>query len=251
MKAVLYVAHGSRVEEGNQQAISFLKEVQKEIQVPIQEICFLELVEPTVEQGMTNCILKGATEIAIVPILLLTAKHAKKDIPLKIERGKQQYPKVKFSYGRPLSIDHRLIQTIYKRIVESNIPITNKSEVLLIGRGSSDPAAWRDFLEIATQLKLKFGIRKVEIAFLYGKGPQFDTYLQTLKERQSEQLFIVPYLLFQGKLRQGIDRKLNETKIPQNVIICNSLGYDECVKEVVVDRVREVLNPFQLKEVVI
>jgi hypothetical protein len=40
MKAVLYVAHGSRVEEGNQQAISFLKEVQKEIQVPIQEICF-------------------------------------------------------------------------------------------------------------------------------------------------------------------------------------------------------------------
>lgn len=243
MRAVLYVAHGSRVKEGNQQAITFLKEVQKEIQEPIQEICFLELTEPTIEKGIANCVQKGATEIAIVPILLLTANHAKKDIPLKIDKIKKQYANIQFSYGRPLGIDRRLIQTVFRRIVESNIPITNESEVLLIGRGSSDPSACRDFLEIATQFKLKFGIRKVEIAFLYGKGPQFDEYLQTLKERTSEQLFIVPYLLFQGKLRQGIDRKLNDVALSQNVIICNSLGYDERVKEVVVDRVLEALNP--------
>ena len=40
MQAVLYVAHGSRIKAGVEEAIQFIKSSQAMIDVPIQEICF-------------------------------------------------------------------------------------------------------------------------------------------------------------------------------------------------------------------
>lgn len=89
MQAILYVAHGSRVKAGVEQAKIFLKSVQQEIEIPIQEICFLELATPTIADGIASCINRGATAIAIVPILLLAAQHAKHDIPSEIDKAKK------------------------------------------------------------------------------------------------------------------------------------------------------------------
>ena len=47
------------------------------IDVPIQEICFLELAAPSMDEGITKCVERGATKIAVVPILLLTAAPCK------------------------------------------------------------------------------------------------------------------------------------------------------------------------------
>lgn len=40
MQATLYIAHGSQVKAGVEQAVAFLQRVQQEIEIPIQEICF-------------------------------------------------------------------------------------------------------------------------------------------------------------------------------------------------------------------
>ena len=41
MKAVLYICHGSRIREANEQAISFIQQIMKRVDMPIQEISFL------------------------------------------------------------------------------------------------------------------------------------------------------------------------------------------------------------------
>ena len=64
MQAVLYVAHGSRVKAGIQEAYRFVEKVKGKTGVKIQELCFLELAEPSISQGIKNCMLKGATSIA-------------------------------------------------------------------------------------------------------------------------------------------------------------------------------------------
>lgn len=87
MQAILYIAHGSRVKEGVEQAVNFLQGVQQEVTVPIQEICFLELATPTIAEGIASCIRKGATAIAVMPILLLAAQHAKHDIPKEMAKA--------------------------------------------------------------------------------------------------------------------------------------------------------------------
>lgn len=241
MQAVLYVAHGTRVSEGIDEARAFVERAKKRIPVSIQEMCFLELATPTIAEGVASCVAQGATEITVAPILLLTANHAKMDIPEEIAPLAEKYPHVTFTFGKPFGIDRRLIEQLHTRLEASTSKFTEDSEVLLIGRGSSDPAVLRDFSEIATRLKMHIGIRKVEIAFLYGKGPRFEDYVANLEQKSAKKIFIVPYLLFQGLLRKHIEQTLQQANVQQELVICDSLGYGNKVLDVLVDRTKEAV----------
>ncbi|MFF2795485.1 sirohydrochlorin chelatase [Lysinibacillus xylanilyticus] len=238
MQAILYIAHGSRVKAGVEQAVNFLKSVQQEIEIPIQEISFLELATPTIAEGIASCIIQGATAIAIVPILLLAAQHAKHDIPSEIDKAKKQHPQVRFTYGEPLGVHELLIDTLQNRILEEGCP-TKDASVLVIGRGSSDPAVKRDLDKIATRLRDKYAYEAVDTCFLYGMGPTFEEWLQ--QENKGNQVFIVPYLLFTGVLRQNITKRLQDYE-NKNVILCESLGYDDNVRKVLVERIYQLIK---------
>ncbi|EON74343.1 sirohydrochlorin chelatase [Lysinibacillus sphaericus] len=239
MQATLYIAHGSRVKTGVEQAVAFLLRVQREVDVPIQEICFLELAEPTITEGIASCIQRGATAIAIMPILLLAAQHAKYDIPIEIEKAKIQYPTVRFTYGEPLGVHELLIDTLHARVLDTQRPIEHAS-VLLIGRGSSDPAVKLDLAKIATRLRDKYAYVTVDTCFLYGSSPTFEEWLQQ-KQENNNRVFIVPYLLFTGILRQSIVKRLMDYE-EKNVILCESLGYDDNVRKVLVERIHQLLQ---------
>ena len=49
-------AHGSRIKEATEEAIAFIETVKEKVDVSLQEICFLELAEPTIHQGMHKLI---------------------------------------------------------------------------------------------------------------------------------------------------------------------------------------------------
>ncbi|RUL56537.1 sirohydrochlorin chelatase [Lysinibacillus antri] len=242
MQAVLYVAHGSRVKAGLEEAIEFIKTVKPMIDLPIQEICFLELAEPSILQGVTACVEKGATNIAVIPILLLSANHAKQDIPLEIEKAKTNYPFVSFSIGSPLGIHEKLIDSLHKRVVEADSTIQSEDvEVLLIGRGSSDNSVQHDLQQIADNLKIQYHYANVNICFLYGNGPSFDEVLQQLTVNKSnKQIFMIPYILFTGLLKLGIQKKIVQQGI-EKVVLCNCLGYDENVRDVLIERIKETI----------
>ncbi|MER2028218.1 MAG: sirohydrochlorin chelatase [Solibacillus sp.] len=242
MKAILYVGHGTRLKKGVEEAIRFLDKTKSFLEAEIQETAFLELVEPNIVEGVTNCVNKGATHISVVPILLLTAQHANEDIPAEIKIAKERFPHVTFKIGRPFGIHSALIETVYERIAEQQIPINADAEVILIGRGSSDNAVVRDMAIISGQLKATYGFREVKSCFLYGAGPSFDQALVQLKSKQSKQVFIVPYLLFSGLLSVGIEKKIRTLELdPSSVILCNHLGYNEKVRNVLLERVQEVI----------
>lgn len=243
MQAILYIGHGTRLKQGVGEALQFIEAVKQQIPIEIQEIAFLELVEPDIVQGVGRCVAQGATTIAIVPLLLLTAQHAKEDIPLEIEKAQQLYPHVQFTLGRPFGIHDKLIATIYKRIQEQQIEISHEAEVLLIGRGSSDTAVVRDMQEISELVRSKFGFSSVKACFLYGAGPAFQDALEAIKERDVKQLFIVPYLLFSGLLSKGIEKDIKASEFDRSrVILCSSLGYDDNVQQVLIERVQEALQ---------
>lgn len=241
MQAVLYVGHGTRLQKGVEEANAFLKETQRHVDVTIQEISFLELVEPDIVEGVTKCVERGATKVAIVPILLLSAQHAKEDIPREIEKAQRLYPNVRFTVGKPFGIHEALIETVYERIIEQQVPIQEGAQVLLIGRGSSDPDVERAMSEISKQLKQRYGFSNVRACFLYGKGPSFEKTLIELKQSNTRQLFLVPYLLFPGLLSVGIEKQVKASGFDESkIILCNSLGYNDKVRSVLLERVNEV-----------
>jgi|SRR5690606_3396937 sirohydrochlorin ferrochelatase len=241
MQAVLYVAHGSRVKAGIQEAYRFVEKVKVKTGVKIQELCFLELAEPSISQGIKNCMLKGATSIAVVPIFLFSANHMKYDFPKAINQVKKHYPQVPITLGKPFGVHEKLVNSIQSRILEKK-ENHKEIDVLLIGRGSSDPKIQMEFQHIANRLKEKYHYRNVDICFLYGKGPLFDEKLEELKNRKNPVL-IVPYLLFTGRLHIGIQKKLeNQRDTKEPIILCDCLGYDENVQQVLIERVKETLS---------
>lgn len=241
MQAVLYVAHGSRIQAGVEEATHFFEKVSKSIQVEIQELCFLELAEPSIAKGIENCVLKGATRIAVIPILLFSANHMKYDLPKAIKQAKILYPTIQFVLGKPFGVHRKLVKSIHSRILEKNIN-EKEFDVLLIGRGSSDKTIKEEFTQMADLLKEMYGYRNVDICFLYGNGPLFEEKIERFHERKHPVL-VVPYLLFTGLLTIGIRKKIEKQKFSEEqIILCRCLGYDENVQQVLMERVKETLS---------
>jgi len=249
MQAVLYVGHGSRIKAGVEEATQFIERCKSLIDVPIQEICFLELAKPNIAAGIAMCVASGATHITVVPILLLTANHAKEDIPLEIETGMKKYADVSFTYGSAFGIQSKIIDSLNERMLEQRTAIANDASVLLVGRGSSDPAVKQDLTKIAQLLKEKYVLNQVDVCFLYGAKPSFDEALLKLKQGANGQVFIIPYLLFTGILMNDIEKKIAvQSAYNQELILCEHLGYHKNIREVLVEQVKVLIENAKMKQ---
>ncbi|WP_347318689.1 sirohydrochlorin chelatase [Rossellomorea sp. RS05] len=233
-KAVLYVCHGSRLKEARDEAVDFITSCKAHVDAEIQEISFLELAEPSIQEGFAACVEKGATHIAVVPLLLLTAVHAKKDIPEEIDTCMGEYPEISVSYGRPIGVHEKLIESV---ILHLNSVVDH---VVLIGRGSSDPAVKRDLGAIAEKVRQRSGMKTVQTCFLTACEPSFSGILEEMSSTKEPVLFI-PYLLFTGLLMKDIQAKIKETKNP-HLQLGKYLGYNNLVRDAFVERTHEALS---------
>lgn len=73
MEAILFVGHGSRDPEGNEEIRQYVDRIRHEMKQSIVETCFLEFEEPTIAQGIDTCVEKGATRVIVIPIILFPA----------------------------------------------------------------------------------------------------------------------------------------------------------------------------------
>jgi sirohydrochlorin ferrochelatase len=238
MEAVLYICHGSRVKKAQEQALAFIRTCMAENPAPIQTHCYLEMATPTIEAAFKECVKQGATTISAIPVLLLTAGHAKIDIPQELLRLNKLFPEIKIKYGQPIGVHPAITDILFQRIEETNQEIGSDSTVLLVGRGSSDSAVIADLTEIANMLKKRLGIIRVEACFLAAANPSFETALQHALNRHSKKIFVIPYLLFSGMLMKKIEKTVHQTQHPTKpVILCDNLGYHPLIKNIVFERV--------------
>lgn len=242
MQAILCVGHGSRVEAGCRQALAFMKKCTEDIAVPIREFCFLELAAPTIEDGIARCIEQGATRIAVLPLLLLKAGHAKKDIPAQLEKAERQYPDIVLSYGRPFGVHDAIVDILLERIYEKT-QVADDAFVLLVGRGSSDPAIKEDFSRIRRLLQKKHSFQSVQTAYMAAAEPSFEDGMARACEARNSQVIVVPYLLFTGVLMNEMKRSIEKHNLhKQEFVLCASLGYHPNLKTVVQQRVEEITS---------
>ncbi|MDX8044823.1 sirohydrochlorin chelatase [Gracilibacillus sp. S3-1-1] len=239
MEAVIYICHGSRLDEAKKESYALIDLVKKEVPVAIQETCFLELQEPDLHATVQQVIKKGATKIYVMPILLLTAGHAKKDIPTMIKKEENNYPDVEFVYGRAIEVDERMIGVLVERVNQATNDI-EEMEILLVGRGSSDLSAVHDTEELATLLRRHFPGNAIEKCFLAASEPKFEPLLQA-KVAQGKSLLVLPYLLFTGLLDKGIKEFIQSLALQtgQQVLLADYLGHHHHVVDILADRVKE------------
>ena len=99
MKGLLFVAHGSRREESNQEFEEMVSHLSVTLGLAYEKIeaSFLEFAKPGIDEALHAMIHEGMIEIQIYPFFLNSGKHVHHDIPEKICEVKALYPAVEIT----------------------------------------------------------------------------------------------------------------------------------------------------------
>jgi sirohydrochlorin cobaltochelatase len=248
MNAVLFVGHGSRENEGNEEVRQFISEIAGKMQGHIVETCFLEFVEPTIMQGIDRCIELGASHVVVIPIILFAAGHAKIHIPSAIDDAKRKYPLVKFTYGRPIGVHDQILDILTSRVEDVGVQVHEELEetaLLVVGRGSSDPDANSDLFKISRLVWEKLKVKWVETAFIGVTAPLMDAGIERCLMLGAKRVIILPYFLFTGVLIQrmelmvqGFQKKYSEHEFQ----MAPYFGFHPLLQEILIGRAQEALQ---------
>ena len=210
-RPVLLVGHGSRDADGRQGLLDFAAAYQAlDLSRPVVP-CFLELTEPTIQQGVDRCVEQGYTDLSVLPILLFAARHNKFDVTKELDRARQRHPQVKFHYGRHFGITPGILDLWRLRLEELDQPQWNpdgisRSETVLlfVGRGSSDPDANGDVYKMARMVWEGSGYSTVETCFIGITHPRLEEGFRRARLYEPKRIIVLPYFLFTGALVKKI-----------------------------------------------
>jgi len=248
MDAVLFVGHGSKDPEGNEEVRQFAAALAPRLDVPIQETCFLEFEQPDMHQGLEACVKRGATRVAVIPIILFSAGHAKLHVPAALDEAREKYPHVQFIYGRPVGIHDQVLDILVDRLREASLSKPEHhpdTAVLIVGRGSSDPDANSDIWKMSRLFWERWRAEWVETAFMGVTFPLFDEGVERCIKLGARHVVVLPYFLFTGVLIKRMANFLEQCRLryPQvTFTLANYFGFHPLLQRVILDRVHEALH---------
>lgn len=116
MKAILLIDHGSKREEANEMLACVRGMVQEQAGPGVLiGYAHMELAEPTIEQGIGECVKRGATEIIAFPYMLSPGKHSKSDIPRLVSEASAMFPGVTCSVTPAFGVHEKLGEVVLER----------------------------------------------------------------------------------------------------------------------------------------
>ncbi|SEB13668.1 sirohydrochlorin cobaltochelatase [Thalassobacillus cyri] len=249
MKAVLMVGHGSRDPEGNEQVRNFIDNLSNQLDPNLLvETCFLEFESPNIDEGIDNCVQKGATHIFVIPIMLLQAGHSKIHIPHAIDEAKKKYSQLTVTYGRPIGIHEQIFEICKDRleeIGEDPSSPNNDTAVVLLGRGGSDQDANSDLYKITRLLWEKLNYKIIEPSFMGVTDPLIQEGIDRCIKLGAKKIIILPYFLFTGILIKRLENMLamfKEQYPDHNFSLANYFGFHKRLETILIDRMEEALE---------
>jgi len=100
VRALLIVAHGSRRAESNEEVKTLTDQLRIRIESLSQpdfsfvHCAFLELADPSIADGMRDCVATGVKELVVLPYFLSAGRHVVQDIPTLVETVAASMPTV-------------------------------------------------------------------------------------------------------------------------------------------------------------
>ncbi|WP_460064211.1 sirohydrochlorin chelatase [Streptomyces sp. YKOK-I1] len=212
--ALLIAGHGTRDEAGAEAFRDFVRELgRRHPELPVAG-GFIELSPPPLGEAVTELVERGVRRFAAVPLMLVSAGHAKGDIPAALAREKERHPGISYTYGRPLGPHPALLNVLERRLDEAlGSPAGRTPDdrsdvtVLLVGRGSTDPDANAEVHKAARLLWEGRGYAGVETAFVSLAAPDVPSGLDRCVRLGARRIVVLPYFLFTGILPDRVRRQ--------------------------------------------
>lgn len=99
MKALIIAAHGSRLDESNEEVAAFAGEVEglAKDHFDFVRCAFLQFTTPGFRAVVEGLAAEGATQIVVFPYFIAAGSHVSRDIPALIEKAARENPGIEFS----------------------------------------------------------------------------------------------------------------------------------------------------------
>ncbi len=210
-RPLLLIGHGSRDADGRQRVLDLAATY--EALDPCRPVvpCFLELTEPTIQDGVDRCVEMGYHDLSALPVLLFAARHNKFDVTNELDRARLKHPQVTFHYGRHFGITPGILELWRDRLAQLDTPewnpqgIARQDTVLLfVGRGASDPDANGDVFKLARMVWEGSGYATVETCFVGITHPRLEEGFRRARLYGPKRIIVLPYFLFTGVLMKKI-----------------------------------------------
>ncbi|MCE9624688.1 MAG: CbiX/SirB N-terminal domain-containing protein [Deltaproteobacteria bacterium] len=106
-RAIVLIAHGSRVEAANEEIRLLASQLQDKIETPVVA-AFLELASPDIPEGIDLALQKSPREILVLPYFLTQGRHVQEDIPKILADKARAYPETTIRllpyFGKDLAV---------------------------------------------------------------------------------------------------------------------------------------------------
>jgi sirohydrochlorin cobaltochelatase len=241
IEGLLLVGHGSRSDAGRKELLALGELVADAVPRTMVEVGFLEMTDPPAGRALDRIVERGASRIAVVPLMLNTAGHAKSDVPAVVLEGRARHRDATFSYARPLGVDHAVLTVAHERIRTvggQGLPL------LVVARGTTEPEANADAYRVARLLAECSHPSFVQPAFSGLTWPSVPEGLELCRVLGAKQLVAFAWYLSTGRLVERMQAQYVDftarTGVP--VIDAGYLGPDHRLVPVILERYREALG---------
>jgi sirohydrochlorin cobaltochelatase len=235
MTVLLGVAHGSR-DEGAQHVVDRLLSTAAALRPGLRAAAaYVDNAAPSIAAALARLVADGVDDIAVVPLLLTSASHAKTDIAGSVQAGRLAHPGLRLRYGRPLGPHPALVTVLARRLAEAG---AHDDPVVLAAGGSLDPDANAQVAATARLLWEGRSFPSVDVAFASTTGPSVVEALERLRLLGFRRAAVARYFLGPGRLPRSVELAAGGVADLQ-VVVSAPLGVTDEIAGLLLERYDE------------
>ncbi|MFB9242935.1 precorrin-8X methylmutase [Massilia antarctica] len=246
---IVVAGHGSRDPDAVREFEALVELVRARAPDDVVTHGYLEFSSPTIAEAVQANLAAGTRQVAVVPGVLLAARHAKNDMPAEVQAMARDYPDIDFHFGAPMNLHPQLLQLAQERIVEAEAtsPLTLRRSdtcLVLVGRGTTDPDANGEVSKLARMLEEGMGFGGVYVCYSGTATPLVADGLRAAARMGYQRLVVLPFFLFDGVLVKRIYAAaddLREREPGLEVLKAGYFGVHSHVADVIIERAREAV----------
>lgn len=207
--AIVFLGHGSREPRANADFVQLARMVQDKWTPHAVVPAYVELAQPSLSLALEHAATL-ADRVVVLPCFLFAAGHVKNDLPLELHRARSANPQVEFLAGSALGVHPAMIEAALDRLKEAQPTKKARTAIVVVGRGSSDPDANGDFAKLVRLIGEGADRGWALPAFIGITRPSLEEALELAARTRPDELVVLPYFLFAGRLIAQLSEKLAE-----------------------------------------
>lgn len=238
---LVLVGHGSRSSRSGEEMAQLAGLVGRAAPDLLVDVGFLEMTDPPAGAVIDAVVRSGCRTVTVLPLVLLSAGHAKSDVPALVLGARHRHPGVDIRMGSPLGVSRPPVELIGRAVVESGgggLPL------LVVARGTSDPDANGDAFKAARLVGEWTGAPFVQVGFSGVTGPTVEEAAEVMARLGHRRVALAWWYLCYGRLIERGRARLADFSGATGTEILDAgyLGPDPRLVPLILERHREALD---------